>query len=402
MSDPLHKSDGFRASEEQPARCFLLPWKLLAELLLGLLSILPLSPCISPVEAAQPPMSALYLMNQPADYEMFEELVKSYRDTGADTMIIRPIGNTGVLDRKILAKSVFFAHAAGLKLYVLLPTRGIRWVLAEHPDWQDVRYDVRTGRLEPCDKLDLFNPHVTVYLTDLFRDIAEYSIDGIILDEDYYYSDTEGMSGRALAGYRQKFGSSFPLRKALGQVSGELPQDHAVDRFGEAFWRLAELKKAKLLLLLQNIMQASRAVNKQIVFGVTLHVPGLFLEEKELLAWYSHDLKAFRKVDVNFFWLALPHRDIRAQKDINYKKSIETVSRIAVSSLSLVNDPARIVFAVQTVAVDGKPLSISEIEEVTTQVRKTGDTGIAFMVVPDSGLSADLTRKIFKGRPEQL
>jgi hypothetical protein len=345
-------------------------------------------------------MNAFYLVDPPVNYDAFERLVKTYRDTGAGTLIIKPVSRDGSLDRKMLAKAVFFAHSSGLKIFVLLPTRGMQYLFSEHPEWQDAQYSVLTGGLEPIDRLDLFNPHVMVSLTDLFRDIAGYSVDGIILDDDYYYSDTEGMSAYAFARYKQSMGTSFPIGKSLGRIDGVLPHEHAVNGYGEAFWKLAEMKKAKLLLLLRNIMQASRAVNKEVSFGIALHVPGLFVKEKELLAWYSHDLSAFRKMGVDYFWLAIPHREMRARKEINYGKSIETVARLTVSSLSLVNDPAIMVIAVQTVTTEGKPLSLTEVEEISTQVRRSGDSGIAFMVSPDSQLPPELTKKIFKNRKQ--
>jgi hypothetical protein len=295
----------------------------------------------------------------------------------------------------LLAKSVFFAHSSGLKLLVLLPTRAMHYLFKEHPEWQDIQYAVSSGSLEPVDRLDLFDPHVTASLTDIFRDIAGYSIDGIILDEDFCYPDTDGMSKTARARYKQTFGRSFPIRTSVGRINGLLPHEHAVDAYGEAFWNLAVLKRERLLILLKNIMQASRAVNKDLTFGIALHIPGLFLDDRELLAWYSHDLGAFRKLGVDYFWLAIPHREIRVRKDINYRKSIETVARITVSSLSLVNNPAMMVIAVQTVTPEGKPLSLTEVEEVSDQVRRAGDTGITFMVSRDSQLPPELTRKIF-------
>jgi hypothetical protein len=319
----------------------------------------------------------------------------SYRDAGANTVIIRPVSREGRIDKQLLAKAVFLVHSAGLKLFVILPTRGISFLLGEHPEWEDIYYDLRSGTFQPSGKLDLFNPYVTVYLSDLFRDVAGYSVDGILLDDDFYYSDTEGMSKLAMERYTQKYGSSYPVRSALGKVKGDKPQYHRSEEYGEGFWNLAELKKNILLLVLKNIVDSSRAVNKQVKFWIPLHVPGLFLKEKELLAWYSHDMNAFKKIDLNFFWFAIPHRDIRAEQNIDYKKSIETVSRLVTSSTSLVDDPGKIIIGVQTTSLAGKILPLSEIEEVSMQMKKAGNTGIAFMVEPDTRLPSLLTKKIF-------
>ncbi|HUJ17313.1 MAG TPA: hypothetical protein VL197_04910 [Nitrospirota bacterium] len=346
-------------------------------------------------------VNGIYLLAPPTDYKVFEERVIVYRKAGADTLIIRPVTDRGGVNRQLLAKAVFFAHHAGMRLFVVLPTRSMSALIEQHPDWEDMYYDPRSGTVEPSGTLDLFNPYVTVYLSDLFRDIAGYSVDGIILDEDFSYSDTEGMSDLALDRYRKKYGSSLSVRSAFGMLPGIRDQKtHSLELYGEGFWNLAEMKKNALLVLLRNIMQASRAVNKQVTFGIALHVPGLFLKDRELLAWYGHDLETLKKMDINYYWLAIPHREDRTQQDSTDKMAIETASRTVISWLALVNEPGRIIIAIQTFSSSGKILPLSEIEEVAMQVKKTGNPGLAFMVEQETELPPELTRKIFRYHPE--
>jgi len=359
-------------------------------------SATPRSPILHESLAGQPSLRALYLLTPPSDYKALEDVVMSYKNSGADTIIIRPAMTARGIDKVLVTKAVFFAHKAGMKLFVILPTRNSSFLLDSHPDWEDMRYDVKSGRLEPTGKLDLFNPYVTVFLSDFFRDVAGYSVDGILLAEDFDYGDIEGLSDMARSRYKQKYGSAFSLRRALGNIKGDRTEDRQPEEYGEDFWKLAEMKKSMLLVLLKNIMQSARAVNKHLKFGLTLHVPGLFVKEKEVLAWYSHDVEAFKKSDINYFWLAIPHRNLRAEQDINYKKTVEMVSRLAVSSSSLLSDPAKVVFAVQAVDVAGKALPLSEIEDVSTQVKNAGETGIALMIESGSLLPGEFTNKIFK------
>jgi hypothetical protein len=378
-------------------RCALI--SILPAIFLVLLTM-PGSPAIRLSLAEQQHVSALYLLTPPSDYKAFQDLVLSYRDSGANTLIIRPVSIRGSVDKQMLAKAVFFAHTSGMRLFVILPTRGMSFLLDDHPDWEDMYYNVNNRTVEPAGKLDLFNPSVTVYLSDLFRDIAGYSVDGILLDEDFYYGDTEGLSDLAMARYKKKYGSSYSVRSELGRLKGDALLNHQPEEYGEGFWNLAELKKNTLLVLLKNIMQSSRSANKEVKFGIALHIPGLFLKEKHVLAWYAHDMSAFKKMDINYFWLVIPHRDIRAQQDINYKKSIEAVARMATSSLSVVNDPGKVIIAVQAFSSSGKALPLTEIEEVSAQAKKAGDPGIAFMVEPDTQLPPELTKKIFKHQQE--
>lgn len=358
------------------------------------------APAVSAAETQQSGINALYLLTVPSEYEALEEVVKSAGDNGANTIIMPLVSKAGIPDKQTLAKAVFFAHAAGMKLFVIVPTRDLSTPLQEHSNWEDLQYDLRSGTVQPAGKLDIFNEKAATYISEFIKDIAGYSVDAILLDEDFFYGDAEGMSENALTLYKQKYGSSFSARAAFAKVRGEGPEKHMPAQYGESFWKLAELKKEMLLLLLNNIIESAQMVNKQVKFVIPLPAPGLFLAEKEMLAWYSLDVAALQKMDTNLFWLSIRHRDIRTQNDINYKKTIEIVSRIAVTSLSLIKDPSKIIIAIQTTSESRKLLPIFEIEEVASQAKKSGQTGIAFMIEPDVGLPPVLTKKIFRREQE--
>ncbi len=338
--------------------------------------------------------NGIYILDAPVDYDAFQLLIRKYKDSGADSIIIRPVSKTGAIDTLVVAKSVFFAHDIGLKLFVVLPTRAMKRQVEEHPDWEDKQYDPATRSIKRSGKLDLFNPSVSAYLLEVFKDIAGYSIDGIILDDDFYYSDTEGQTASALKQYKLKFGSRFSYRKALGNVREE--ERTSTDLYGNGFWNLAELKKNVLLSVFENIVRETRSVNKDLKFGISLHVPGLFLKKEEMLAWYSHDLEEFSRVNADFFWLEIPHRDIRREHELSYRKGMEAVSRKATATGMLLKE-GNVLIAVQTATQSGRTLPLSEIEEVSLQAKKAGNPGIAFMVLSDTDLPPVLTQKIFKG-----
>ncbi len=348
----------------------------------------------SAIAATDESLKGIYVSTVPAEYDSFDQLIKSYKDSGANAIIVKPVWDRGDIDRLTIAKAVFFAHAAGMRLFVVLPTRSLSSVLRTHPDWEDKSYELRSGTVERNGKIDLFNPYVIVYFSDLVRDIAEYCVDGVLLDEDFFYADTEGLSGPALQRFKQKYGVPFMPRKALARF-GHREKARPVELYGEEFWKMADLKKNVLQLLLKNMVQSSRSVNKDFKFGIGIHISGLFLQKKELLAWYSHDLDSFAKGNADFFWLTVSHRGLDRQQDWNYKKSLEMVSRKVVSTETLIKEPAKIVIAIQTV-MSGKLLSLTEIEEVSMQIKKAGDPGLAFMVDTDAQLPTEFTKKMFR------
>lgn len=341
--------------------------------------------------------NAFLLNTVPSEYKKLEILFKSLKDDGANTVIVRMSMNKGRIARRSFANQVYCAHRFGLRIFVILPTRDMDAVLAVHPDWEDLQYDLShdlwLGNLQNTGRLDLFNPRVIVYLTDLYRDIAAYAVDGILLDEDFFYRDTEGLSKIALEKYSQKFGSPLVPGKIFDRVKNNAPT-HALEEYGTGFWDWAELKKNRLALLLKNIVQSSRAVNKDVKFGIPLHVSG-FTQEKEQLAWYAYDLRAFRKVGIDLYWIAIPLREIREQEHLSYMKSMEVLSRTVKAAATQIEDPAQAIFAIQAATQSGRPLPASEIEEEIEMVMHAGEPGIAFMVNADTHLSPILTKKTF-------
>lgn len=344
-------------------------------------------------ESPRQAMQAYYLHSIPAEYDKLDKTIAAFSKSGADTIVVRPVLENGSIDKRALKNAVYLAHQSGLRIVTLLPSRRFAGAISDHPDWEDSSYDVKRGSIQRTGKLDLFNPAVMVYLTDLFRSIAEYSVDGIFLDEDFTYAETEGMSSGALALYNRKFGASLDPAALFAQrkSSEELGK---VGEYSSDFWRFAEMKSDRLSLLLKNIIQSTKAVNQKIIFGISVPVEGM-PQVKERLAWYSFDLKEFQKLAIDYYWVVLPHRDIRERQHLTYKKSMEIIARMAKSAVNQVKEPAQMIFAIQTAAPSGKTLPVSEIEDALEMVRHAGEPGIALMADADTVLPAGLTRKAF-------
>src|SRR3990172_6244491 len=344
-------------------------------------------------ETPPDPMNAFFLSAVPSDYNKLEKFFAALKEGGANTVIIGPLEG-GVPDGDVLPNIVYLAHASGLKIFFVLPARGWSAALREHPEWEDMRYDLNSGTLQATGKLDLFQPDAVDYLVKLYRNVASYSLDGILLGGDFYYRDTEGMSTAAMEEYKKRYGVALITGRALARV-GSVTDGPAVLEYGEGFREWTELKKDRLVAALQNIMDASRKVNGDVKFGIPLHETVLGNPE-EALSKYAFDMQAFQTLNPAWYLISIPHRDIRESQRLNYKKSMEELARIAQAAATAVQDPSKALIVIQTTTVSGKVLPFSEIEEATAAVRKSGEPGIAYMLRPESTLPIALTKKLFK------
>ena len=344
-------------------------------------------------ETPPDPTNAFFLSAVPSDYNKLEKFFAALKEGGANTVIIGPLEG-GVPDGDVLPNIVYLAHASGLKIFFVLPARGWSAALREHPEWEDMRYDLNSGTLQATGKLDLFQPDAVDYLVKLYRNVASYSLDGILLGGDFYYRDTEGMSTAAMEEYKKRYGVALITGRALARV-GSVTDGSAVLEYGEGFREWTELKKERLAGALQSIMTAAVKVNGTIKFGVPLQGPELESPDAAL-SKYAFDVNALSAFNADFFWIPILHRDIRESRRLKYKEGMEELARIAQAATTMVKDPCKSLIIIQTSAVSGKILPFSEIEEATALVKKSGDPCIAYMISPNRTLPVALTKKLFK------
>jgi len=136
-------------------------------------------------------------------------------------------------------------------------------------------------------------------------------------------------------------------------------------------------------------------VNSRVKLGIPLHLDGNGSAADEL-AHFGYDISRLKKMEIDYYWLAVRQRDIRAQYNLSYSKSMEALSRIVSMAITLVDDPAKTIIAIQTTDRSGRLLPSTEIEEATEMVMHQDKTGIAFMVTASMPVSSKLTAKIFK------
>lgn len=145
----------------------------------------------------------------------------------------------------LVSPAVAAAHEQSLSLFVWMPWRTLDWVVSQHPEWQDWRYDPNTNTLRPSGRVDLWNPAVEDYLVELFTDLASSGIDGMLFGEDLFTGEFDGFGPAA----RRAFATTFQLEptpaqlwaRAPGPMDSSVPPGMVVER-RPLFWRWAGWK----------------------------------------------------------------------------------------------------------------------------------------------------------------
>lgn len=336
-------------------------------------------------------VKAFFLDDLPADHEKIHKLFVSLKDAGADTVVAGPLAGRGPLTLTTLPNVVFLAHQARLKLFVIVPTRADEEALASHPEWEDRRYDLQSGTLQPAGKLDLSHPDVVTHVMMTGKNVASFFVDGIILGDDFSYADTEGMSHGLLEAYKQRFQRELAPGKAFAKIE-KVNESYRVGEYGEGYQNLVRMRRERLVDVLKALIAASRTVNRDVKFAVPLRLQE-FEKQLDALPEYEQDINAFKSVDPDYFWLAFPNRE---SEGLNYKKGMETVARTALVISMAVKEPSRTILVLPMTNPSGRLLSYTEIEEATEMARKGGKPCIAYRVRKDTVLPVTLTKKLFK------
>jgi hypothetical protein len=351
------------------------------------------APALHAAESSTSEVNAFYLHSVPERYLDLEKLFPLLKSGGANTIIVRPRRNNGNIDAAALTNLTFLAHQAGMKIYAVLPTRLDNSVLKKNSDWEDVRYDFGSGGLKDTGRLDLSNPQVVAHLVKRFTEVAAFSVDGILLDEDFRYEIGDGLSSYILKEYARKYGSTFAPKKVFAKVSSATTEIDS-GTFDASFWQWSDLKKNAIVNAAQELSKACRAVQGTVKFGLPLHVPG-GETPPQALARFAYDMNAFRTLDIDFYWFEFRAFDGEIKGGGSYKKNFEYYSRMVKSASTMLKDPAKMIIVIPSTS-SGKVLPIFEIEDTTALARQAGKPGIAYLMEQTAVPPAALTTKLFK------
>jgi len=368
---------------------------LIAVILLLVLFLVPVRG--SRAETSTPYVNAFSISKFPEGYPAQEALYASLKHTGANTLIIDfPMTAEGFPAMDTIPNAVYLAHQAGLKLAVVLPTRLIRGPVLRNDDWEDLRFDPATETYRPTGKLDLFHQPAIEYIASLAKELAAYSVDAVLLGNDFTYSPMEGMGRTAMKYASSMLGADVRPASLYGKIEMG-PNGPTVRDFTELFQRWTALKSDRLIIVYQSIKEAARSVNSTVKVGIPIPMAYPVMNTGDVYTQYAYDMSAFRNLDVDCFWSGIEYRELKKQRGLTYRQAMELASRLAHAAVTGTKDASRTILIVpMTDGASSKSLPYTEIEEITALLKQTGNTGIAYSIKAGVTLNREFTNKLFR------
>ena len=339
-------------------------------------------------------LNAFYVRRIPRSYPDQERLLGSLQDCGASAAIIDlPVSEDGLPDATQLPNMVYLIHKAGLQVFVVVPVRRLPGVLRVHPDWEDERYDLVERATSGSGMLDIFKTDVVLYLTEITKSVAAFSVDGILYGQDFMLGPGDAMSDWAIERAEKQLGER--VRPKTLFMKAKHSEFGTSGSFAPLFWRWEEIKRDRLLQVYDAMAAAGRAVRGSLRFGIPAHVVLPVYNQKEMFAKYAYDMGKFKERAIDYYWTWIDLSDRTHWQGPSYRQAMEIISRTATSTASSVNDLERRSIVLNGTTADGRMRPLSELEESTELVRNSGPSGIVFTVMDDTSPPKEFMHKIF-------
>ncbi|MFB0519584.1 MAG: poly-beta-1,6-N-acetyl-D-glucosamine N-deacetylase PgaB [Acidobacteriota bacterium] len=336
-----------------------------------------------------------------------EEYIRGIKSDGINTILLRVFQNRGDRPHPIAGNrrlpGVYFqtdhapviadllkpvvdiAHRYEIKVFAWMSTRHCDWQLHRNSSWRDMRFNSRSRSLEYGELLDLFNPEMVDYLVHLYRDLARYPIDGILLQDDLISRSTEGYSPSARRLYYQKFGKNLHP-EAMYILNGD-SLSHTPD-----FWQWAAWKSQYLLSFAESLREACREVNPALRFSLNVYYDTLY-SPRNALAWLSQDLSSLLSSDLDYLFIMSYHRQMKRELSLSLSQTYSLLTDMMKRLSESPSQGDKVVMKLQMRDwTTGEFISFAELNDVLQIFLRNSKVGIALVPYIRSSTSTQLLK----------
>jgi biofilm PGA synthesis lipoprotein PgaB len=332
----------------------------------------PLRPSLIHPEENVPRMRGVQIhFLETASWKEIEKLWDSFKASGVNTVILRVYRNPGdrslFLDRsEQISSGVYFntnyapvikdwlrplirlSHAKGLKIFAWMTTRNCLWKVIQKPDLKEYIYDFTKDQIVPGKGLNIFDPRVQKYLKNLYCDLSNYPLDGILLQDDLILRHNEGYNSIARVLYKKEIGRSLLPQDMYQNIEINGEGRVFVTRYTSRFWQWTRWKEAYLRKFLRDLVSSIKSVNPKIRLAINLYYESV-IRPKKALAWYAQNLASYRDIPLDYFVIMAYHRQMRKEMGLSKKKTWAILRDIPRLCLNQVHPPERVAIKLQII-----------------------------------------------------
>jgi len=306
-------------------------------------------------------LRAVQIFVLPKTLEELEEKMKTWKEIGINTLILRVFHNKGDRYHFYLnsdkEKGVYFTTD---KAPIIVDALGYFLPLAKKYGfkvfaWMTTRYaDFKNGSLEKviayslekktyytAKGLNILSSDVQQYIISIFLDLSAHPIDGILLQDDLFLRFNEGFNHNSILRFKEETNLDATPEK-LYNTNGNS------NRIGytELFWEWRKWKSKEIAKFVGNLSKEVKKINPSINIAVNLTYESI-THPKGALAWLAHDINELKNIS-DYFSLMAYHRQIMDELKISLEDALDYLNNMVEKSIEhFPEEPERVLFKIQ-------------------------------------------------------
>ena len=292
----------------------------------------------------------------------------------------------------VLGTMIAAARANDLAIFAWMTTR---YAVDGDDAFGLLEYDFATKTLVPAFGVNLFSDHEVERLVGLYRDLAAYSIDGVLFQDDLVLKHAEGMGEDAEKLYGKKISpEAFYIDPYLNGAGTK----YYVHGYTDAFDDWAAFKSRRLGDVVKEIIDGVKQDRPEMLFCVNLSYEAV-LRPDLALAWLSQDLGEFERAGADYFFIMAYQRQMLAEKDLDDLSELAPEYReLCESGVFMVGDPERLVIKPQLIDWEtGRAVTGTELDTISTFLCEREKIGLV-LVPYRKDAPLDEARRLLTGK----
>ena len=270
------------------------------------------------------------------------------------------------------------AHANGIKFFAWMATRSLSFL----KDSDNISYSFSPDNIITTGYgANIFKQNVRQKLIGLFRDLASYNIDGILMQDDFIIKYTEGADKEAVTLFKKETGLNATPELFFDGISTYNNKKIFV-KYKQPFYTWASWKNKHLTELLAELINTAKNVNPNIMFAANVYYETP-INPKQGLAWYSQDLSVLNKIGIDYLAVMGYSEQIADEQHLNIKKTGSLIKKIALSTIKNTdNDPSRVIIKLQSKSFKGNGmLSKKDFNIICSEIQKIKNISTAIVPI---------------------
>lgn len=369
-----------------------------------------------------PPASAFSLRAVQVNVLEFKELsqlvqwFQTLKKAGFNTIILRVFHNPGDRFHQLCVpqtkSGVYFrsnsvpvvcdltekvaqlAHQEGLNFYAWMNTRSADYGWESRTDLHSWSYNPQTQNYYPGKQLSIFHPEVQARLSNLYGELAQNPVDGVLVQDDLMLRYNEDFHPLAFHLYLKEQGK-LPSPALFYLVGEDRAGKKWVKDYTPQFWEWNEWKIKKLLNFADRLKKVIKDQKPEVQFGLNFYYETALKPEKAK-AWFSQDLQKASELNFDFYSLMLYHRQIQEELKLSDAELNSALELARKNFFSLISEPGKAVLKLMTRDFhNGEPIPNEEMKRIIKIISTPPQSGIVFFS-PAPEKTEELSRLILE------